>query len=193
MTPLALPALRFPARAGLRAVLAGALLAGAGLTHGCASAGTPSTRYPRRAPGCDVAVYHTAVPEVATWDDLGVAEATCHIGGPLAECLRLLKADACRLGGDILYNVPRKPFRPRDQLMQLRGQVAHTRGPGATGGEHGAHEDENSRQTDDGAPPPATPEEAGGPIVPLPSGERTVGPGADPVIPPAPPDKAPQP
>jgi len=182
MTPLLfLP----PASAGLaRAIVACAVLA-----LGCASSGAPSTRYPRRPSGCDIAVSYTAVPDVAAWDDLGVAEATCHVGGAVAECLRLLKAEACRMGGDILYNVPRKPLRPRDQLLQLRGQVAHTRGPGSRSDEH---TEENPKQTDDGAPPPASPEEAAGPIVPLPSRERAGGQAAEPASPPAPPEKAPQ-
>jgi hypothetical protein len=120
------------------------LLTGASVLGGCASGGSASARYPRRPPGCELAVYHTAVPGLAAWDDLGVAEAVCNIGIPVAECLRMLRAEACRMGGDVLYNVPYKPFRPRDQVMQFRGQVAHTRQPGAKHDESDAS-DERTR------------------------------------------------
>jgi hypothetical protein len=170
--------------------LAGAALVCAALAHGCASNnGAPDARYPRRAPGCDLAVYHTAVPGVAAWDDIGVAEAHCNIGGAVADCMRSLKAEACRMGGDLLYNVPRTPRRPRYQVMQLIGQVAHTRARGAKGSE-----DEKPPEKHDDAPPPANAEEAAGPVVPLPSGERPGDPAVDdaPATPVAPPAPAPQ-
>lgn len=126
----------------------------------CASGSVADTataaRYPRRGPGCELAVYHTPVPGVPAWDDLGVAEANCHISTTSIECIRMLKAEACRMGGDILYNVPRKPYRPRDQVMQYRGQVAHTRSG------------VSKKDEDPNLPPPASPEEASGPVVPLP-------------------------
>jgi hypothetical protein len=56
-----------------------------------------------------------------------VAEAACNINESTSECVRLLRAEACRMGGDIVYNVPRKPLRPRDQVLLYRGQVAHSR------------------------------------------------------------------
>jgi len=139
---------------------------------GCASSGSANARYPRRPPGCELAVYHTAVPGSAAWDDLGVAEAVCNIGVPVAECLRMLRAEACRMGGDILYNVPRQPFRPRDQVMQFRGQVAHTRQRGANPADeqHEGDEREKAKDDNDGdVPAPASAEEAAGPVTPLPS------------------------
>lgn len=123
----------------------------------CASGASTPSRYPHRPPGCELAVFHTPVPGVALWDDLGVAEAACHISTPEAECMRALKAEACRMGGDIIYNVPRKPFRPQDQALLYRGQVAHSRA--------GAPKKESENEPD--LPPPATPEESAGPVVPL--------------------------
>ena len=35
--------------------------------------------------------------------------------------------DACRMGGDILYDVPKKPLRPTEQGMVYTGHVAHTK------------------------------------------------------------------
>ena len=128
----------------------------------------PEVRYPRRASGCDLAIYYSPVPGVAVWDDLGVAEAACHISDPVAECLRRLKAEACQLGGDMIYNVPRKPLRPRDQVLLYRGQVAHTRA-GAP-----------KKFEDPDLPSAASAEESAGPIVPLPSG---TGAEATPIVP----------
>jgi hypothetical protein len=184
-----------PIRAANRWALSRAAVVCAALAHGCASNAPPDPRYPRRSPGCELSVYHTPIPGVAAWDDLGVAEAYCNIGGAVADCMRALKAEACRMGGDLLYNVPRTPRRPRPQVMQLLGQVAHTRARWA----RGEHEGEKPPEKDDDAPPPASAEEAAGPVVPLPSGERpgdpaVDGPPATPASPPAPPPpKAPAP
>ena len=138
-----------------------------------------AARYPRRPAGCELAVYHTPVPGVPVWDDLGVAEANCHISSTAVECIRMLKAEACRMGGDIIYNVPRKPFRPRDQVLQYRGQVAHTRA-GAP-----------KKDEDPNLPPPASPEEAAGPVVPLPAAPSTDTSGTVVPLPAAPPADAP--
>jgi hypothetical protein len=130
----------------------------------CASTPAPDPvsangpRYPRRAPGCELAVYHTPVPGIPAWDDLGAAEAMCNINDSPGECLRILKAEACRMGGDIIYNVPRKPYRPRDQVLQYRAQVAHTRALAIKQAE------------DPDLPALASPQESALPVVPLPSG-----------------------
>lgn len=134
---------------------------GLGLGLACASIPTTAPRYSPRPSNCDLAVFHTPVPGVPLWDDLGIAEAACHISGPETECLRALKAEACRMGGDIIYNLPRKPFRPQDQTMLYRGQVAHSRAG------------TQKKADDQDLPPPATPEESAGPVVPL------TGPGPD--------------
>lgn len=130
----------------------------------CHTAGAPGpqaggdlrSKYPRRASGCDIAVYHTAIPGAEVWDDLGIAEVGCHVSLPMGQCLAMLKAEGCRLGGDMLYNVPRSPLRPSDQVMVLRGQVAHTRSGKAA-----------KRQEDDDLPPPASAAEQAQPVVPL--------------------------
>jgi hypothetical protein len=134
---------------------------------GCASTSADQgrdVRYPRRGAGCELAIYHTPVPGVPAWDDLGVAEVACHISDPAAECLRRLRNESCRMGGDIIYNVPRQPLRPRDQVLVYRGQVAHTRAGAAA-----------TKTEDADLPPPASAEESAGPVVPLPS-EHAVSP-----------------
>jgi hypothetical protein len=112
------------------------------------------TKYPRRPPGCALAIYRTPVPGVPEWDDLGIAETSCHLNTPIPECLRRLYAEACRMGGDIIYNIPRRPRRPHEQVMVFRGQVAHSRSAPP------------KPQADD-LPPPASAEESAGPVVPL--------------------------
>ncbi|MBC8133831.1 MAG: hypothetical protein H7X95_12675 [Deltaproteobacteria bacterium] len=131
-------------------------------TPGGQTQGAPDVRYPRRGAGCELAIYYTAVPGVPAWDDLGIAEITCHINDSVAECLRRMRNEACRMGGDIIYNVPRKPLRPASQLMVYRAQVAHTR-VGLP-----------KKAEDADMPPPASAEESAGPVVPLPSGNSAV-------------------
>lgn len=117
----------------------------------------PAGKYPQRGGGCEIALYHTAIPGAAVWDDLGVAEVSCHVNMSLSQCAQLLKAEACRMGGDMIYNVPRTPLRPHDQVVVLRGQVAHTL-PGKP----------FKAETDSAdLPPPASSEESAGPVVPL--------------------------
>lgn len=148
------------------------------LATGCASArsadgqGAPDSRYPRRGAACELAVFYTGVPGVAAWDDIGIVEVACHINDAGAECLRRLRNESCRMGGDVIYNVPRNPFRPTAQVLVYRAQVAHTR--------RGA-----PRKTEDpDLPPPASAEESSGPIVPLPS--ANAGPLPSPLPSPAP-------
>jgi hypothetical protein len=142
-----------------RLCLAVAVAAMAAPAGGCAGAGGSSgsgnAKYPRRSPGCELATFYTPVPGVVAWDDLGIAEVGCHVSTSIAECLNSLKAEACRMGGDIMYNIPRKPLRPRDQLMVFRAQVGHTKA-GAP-----------KKASDPDMPPPASPAESAGPVVPL--------------------------
>jgi hypothetical protein len=75
---------------------------------------------------------HAPAPNVAAWDDLGIAQVTCHLDIGLPQCLRLFRAEACRMGGDIVYDLPEKPLRPREQAVLYRGRVAHSRAPTTT-------------------------------------------------------------
>src|SRR5262245_38703560 len=87
-----------------------------GAVAACATAprsddeGPAATKYPRRPSNCKLAVFHTPAPGVPAWDDLGVAEVGCYLDVGVQQCMQKLKAEACRLGGDILYNVPEKPL-----------------------------------------------------------------------------------
>ena len=70
-----------------------------------------------------------------------------------------LRAEVCRMGGDIIYQLPRKPWRPVDQAMGYRGKVAHTR--------RAPERDAAPSDNDDAFPPAASAEESSGPVVPL--------------------------
>jgi hypothetical protein len=84
-------------------------------------------KYPPRPPHCALSLVHAPTPDVLAWDDLGTAAVTCHIDIGLPRCLELFRAEACRMGGDIVYALPEKPYRPHEQAIVYRGRVAHTR------------------------------------------------------------------
>jgi hypothetical protein len=137
----------------------------------------PGPRYPPRRPSCALSIFHGDVPQVGGWDDIGKVEIVCHIDDTEATCLDRLRAEACRMGGDIVYRLPRKPWRPADQVMGyamgFRAMVAHSRAPASKDTEAPAAREE--------LPPPATAEEAAGPVVPLtgPGAPRSVDGGLD--------------
>jgi hypothetical protein len=66
--------------------------------------------------------------------------------------------EACRLGGDMLYDVPKKPLRPTDQGMVYTGHVAHTKAK--DGGQ-----DDNEADGGAGADEPTF--EKSGPVEPI--------------------------
>ena len=93
----------------------------------CATPNPNAAKYPPRPGGCKVRVFHTPTPGVKEWDDLGIAHVDCPLDVGSVQCLRRLQLDACRMGGDILYDVPKKPLRPTEQGMVYTGHVAHTK------------------------------------------------------------------
>jgi hypothetical protein len=116
-------------------------------------------QYPRRKPGCPLTVYH-GLP-TGPWDDIGVAEVGCYIDESEAFCLARLRNEACRMGGDIIYNVPRKPLRPMERAKIYRAVVAHSK---------------DAKQASEDAPEPA--DAGSGPVVPLPKSEPAPAPAA---------------
>src|SRR5262249_51727332 len=99
-------------------------------------------------------------PGVAAWDDLGIAEVGCQIETSRAECMARLRAEACRMGGDILYDMPKKARRPYEQAIVYRARVAHTRVLDAKPEKDEATKDAELRR-------PATEEESAGRVIPL--------------------------
>jgi hypothetical protein len=125
-----------------------ALVAACSLAAACSGSSGREARYPRRRPGCELAVYN-GLP-TGGWDDIGVAEVGCYIDESEIACLGRLRAEACRMGGDIIYNVPKRALRPVERGMIYRAMVAHTR---------------DAKKTDDGPAP--SPDAGSGPIEPL--------------------------
>ena len=127
-----------------------ALVAACSLAAACSGPSGPEPRYPRRRAGCDLVVYN-GLPTGA-WNDIGVVEVGCYLDESEIACLGRLRTEACRMGGDIIYNVPKRALRPVERGMIYRAQVAHTR---------------DAKKTDDGPAP--SPDAGSGPIEPLPS------------------------
>src|SRR5205814_773429 len=115
----------------------------------CSGSSARDARYPRRPPGCALSVHH-GLPDVPTWDDIGVAKVDCYLDESEIACLSRLRTEACRMGGDILYDVPAKAARPVERGMIYRAKVAHTRAA--------------AKKKEDGGPPP---DAGSGPVVPL--------------------------
>jgi ribosomal protein S18 acetylase RimI-like enzyme len=141
----------------LPAVLLFAAAAALAMTASCSGGPGREARYPRRAPGCALAIYHQL--PAGAWDDIGLAEVDCYIDEGEITCLSRLRTAACKMGGDIIYNVPKKAARPYERAMVYRAMVAHTR--------------ETKKKEDDGPWPDAgsgavVPLSTGAPVVPLP-------------------------
>jgi hypothetical protein len=114
-----------------------------------------AAKYPPRGNGCHVRVFYGPTPGVKAWDDLGVANVDCPLDVGAAQCLGRLRAAACRMGGDLLFDVPKKPLRPTEQGMSYRGQVAHTQ------------QGQDDRQKDEAADGEDQPPQDSGPVEPL--------------------------
>ena len=93
----------------------------------CASTPPANPKYPPRGRRCTVHVYSSSTPGVKEWDDLGMARVECPLDVGRRQCLARLREEACRLGGDLLYDVPKKGQRPGEQALVYQGHVAHTR------------------------------------------------------------------
>lgn len=92
----------------------------------CSGPAPRDARYPRRPPGCALQMFN-GLPEMKVWDDIGLVQVDCYLDESEVACLGRLHTEACRMGGDIVYNVPKKALRPIERGMLYRAQVAHTR------------------------------------------------------------------
>lgn len=81
-----------------------------------------------------------------------MAEIGCYIDDGPSTCLQRLRAEGCRMGGDIIYDVPKRPSRPTERALVYRGHVAHSRAPDRADGGAAAEEPADA---------------ASGPVVPL--------------------------
>jgi hypothetical protein len=124
---------RQPVSSSRAAVLVASLtLAAAGWT--CATAPNPNAgKYPSRGHKCSLRVFNSPAPGVKEWDDLGMARVECPLDVGRVQCMARLREEACKMGGDLLYDVPKKGERPGEQAMVFQGHVAHTRLPADAG------------------------------------------------------------
>jgi hypothetical protein len=83
-------------------------------------------RYPPRPEGCEVKLYRGKVQGIA-YDDIGRVDSICSTDIGVEECLKELKNQSCKLGGDIVYDVPTDPEQPAPDKVRFTGRVAHTR------------------------------------------------------------------
>jgi hypothetical protein len=63
------------------------------------------------------------------YDDIGRVDSICGNDIGRQQCLLELKKQTCKLGGDIVYDVPDDPQTPTPDKMRYTGRVAHTRAP----------------------------------------------------------------
>jgi hypothetical protein len=92
----------------------------------CGGGGSPrDARYPARPEGCDVALYRD-IPTVAT-DNIGTVHAACDESVSPDDCVRTLKDEVCKLGGDVVWGV-NEPEKA-DGKVHYRGRAAHTKRP----------------------------------------------------------------
>jgi hypothetical protein len=129
----------------------------------CSGSAPRDARYPRRPPGCALQVFN-GMPEMKVWDDIGMLQVDCYLDESEVTCLNRMRTEACRMGGDIVYNVPKKALRPIERGMLYRVQVAHTR---------------ETKKADESAAPAAT-DAGAGPVEPLlPAAAAAAPPAAD--------------
>ena len=91
---------------------------------GCPAAPDKDARFPARAEGCEVAVF-PETPSMPT-DNIGPVMATCGQDISNDDCLRTLKDQACKLGGDVVWGVADVPSQSQGK-KKLAGRAAHTK------------------------------------------------------------------
>ncbi len=89
-----------------------------------------NSAYPPRPAGCEVKLFHGKVQGIV-YDDIGRVDSICSSEFSREQCIVELKNQTCKLGGDIVYDVPDDPEKPSPDKVRYTGHVAHTRIPGA--------------------------------------------------------------
>lgn len=84
----------------------------------------PPGKYPPREPGCEIHVYtEDHVPTYET-DNIGSVNASCSEETSDADCMRVLKDEACKLGADTLWGVSDTPTKKNEKKF-FSGRAAH--------------------------------------------------------------------
>lgn len=108
----------------MKKLLASSLLAAALVS--CGSPKKTDPRYPPRPVGCRVMIFRGPVASTVSYDNVGKADVICGELVADSDCLRGLMDEACKLGGDIVYDVF-APSKPAPDKVKYEGRVAHTR------------------------------------------------------------------
>jgi hypothetical protein len=102
------------------------LLALATAVASCGSHKKTDPRYPPQPEGCKVMIFNGPVATTVKFDNIGRVDMICGELIPYSDCMRGLMDEACKLGGDILYDVL-EPSKPAPDKVKYDGRVAHTR------------------------------------------------------------------
>jgi len=90
----------------------------------CGNKQEQPTKYPPQKEGCDVQVFQET-PSQQT-DNIGPVSATCADSVPDQDCLRTLKDEACKLGGNVVWGVEPNPTKQLGK-KKFFGRAAHTK------------------------------------------------------------------
>ena len=94
-----------------------------GLLSLVACGGAGSAKFPERPEGCAVEV-SSGAPHGQT-ENIGPVNAWCDEQSSDEECLKALRDQVCKMGGDVVWGVPSKPKR-EDGKTKRSGRAAHT-------------------------------------------------------------------
>jgi hypothetical protein len=100
------------------------LIALIALTFGCAS--LPPPTLPANPPGCPVTVYRGAPPKDVEVTRLGDVFASCSKNDADSDCIRALQDEVCKLGGNVVYEVPKAPEPESDTSLRYGGVAGTT-------------------------------------------------------------------
>jgi hypothetical protein len=99
------------------------------LASGCLSlsfvacGGSAPSKFPERPEGCSVEVVASA-PHGQT-ENIGTVNAWCDEQSSDEECLKALRDQVCKVGGDVVWGVPAKPKLEQGK-KKLSGRAAHS-------------------------------------------------------------------
>ena len=90
----------------------------------CGGGGGGSSKYPSRPEGCDVMLFKQS-PTMQT-ENIGPVFARCDDFVKKEDCVRTLKDQVCKLGGDVAWGVDEQGVE-EDGKIKFQGRAAHTK------------------------------------------------------------------
>lgn len=92
-------------------------------TLACSSG--PPPKMAQRPKGCDVTVFRGALPEDVRATRLGEVSSPCGKNDADSDCIRALQDEVCKLGGNVVYEVPDQPEQQSDVMLRYEGVAGH--------------------------------------------------------------------